>query len=154
VARLTPASLLAGAALAACTAGCETLYPQACDTSAADNPSIVYTGGSVQNGVYFSSQEPQGGASTSPWSWELLSFPGGAHYSLAHGLGVTPDWALPYLSFDEYGNANGGAIGAAAGNEVEILEMDDLFIKVANANCAPFYLLVVAGTGASQPSPP
>jgi hypothetical protein len=153
VARLRPAALVVTAALAACTAGCETLVPMACDTSAADNPSVYYTGGSVQDGLYFSSQEPAGDASTSPWSWELLWFPGGAHYTLLHGLGVTPT-VWPYISFAEYGNADGGAVAPAAGNEVEILGVDDLTIKVANANCADFYLLVVAGTGDVQPSPP
>ena len=114
-----------------------------------------YTGGSVKDGVYFSAQEPQGGASTSPWGWELLWFPGGQRYALVHGLGATPRWVQAFLSFDEYGTADGGAVAQSAGNEVEILGVDAQTIQVQNANCADYYLLVVAGVGsAPPPSPP
>jgi hypothetical protein len=146
--------VLAAAALAAGSAGCETFGPHSCDTSLEANPAVYYTGGSVQDGVYFSSQEPAGAGTTSPWGWELLWFPGGARYSLAHGLGATPRWILSYLSFDMYGTADGGTIAQSAGNEVEILSVDDQTIQVQNTNCADYYLLVAAGVGAAQPSPP
>ncbi len=155
MARLTQAAVLAAAALAGCTAGCETFGPHSCDTSLEGNPAVRYTGGSVQDDVYFSSQEPAGGASTSPWSWELLSFPGGQRYDLVHGLGATPLQINAWLSFDEYGTADGGSVSPAAGNEVAVLSVDDEKIQVQNTNCADYYLLVVASVGpAPLPSPP
>jgi len=124
------------------SAGCETFGRQPCDTSAEGNPTVTYAGGTTADGVYM----------TSPWTGPLLSWPGGQHYQLDHSLGATPSWVHAYLSFEESGLdggvAGGGNVSLAAGNDVEILGMDDQSITVANDTCSAYWLLVVAGTGA------
>ena len=64
----------------AASAGCETFGPRTCDTSLAANPWVTFSGGETQGGVYMSS----------PWDGDLLSFPGGMHYALVHGLPSPP----------------------------------------------------------------
>lgn len=131
--RLAP--ILIAASVLAC--GCETFGPRTCDPSAGGNPSITYNGGTVQGGVYMSSA----------WDGELLYFPGGMHYTLVHGLGATPGWVQTYLSFHQYGTADSGALAQAAGNQVEIVQVDDQVIEVGNDSCVTYWLLVSAGVG-------
>jgi hypothetical protein len=134
------------------SAGCETFGKQPCDTSAQGNPTVTYTGGTTADGVYMSSS----------WSGPLLYWPGGQHYALVHGLGVTPSWIQAYVSFDEggvggtdggldggadAGVSGGGTLAPAAGNDAEIGGVDGTSIQIANDTCASYWLLVVAGTG-------
>jgi hypothetical protein len=128
---------------AAGSAGCETFGKQPCDTSVEGNPVVTYTGGTMANGVYM----------TSSWTGPFLYWPGGQHYKLDHGLGTTPSWIQAYLSFEESGVDGGvdagGSLAPAAGNDAEIVGVDDTAIYVANDTCSAFWLLVVAGTGAA-----
>jgi hypothetical protein len=138
---------------AAGSAGCETFGKQPCDTSAQGNPTVTYTGGTTANGVYMSSS----------WSGPLLYWPGGQHYSLVHGLGVTPSWIQAYVSFDEggvgadggvdAGVSGGGSLATATGNDAEIVGVDATSIQIANDTCAGYWLLVVAGAGPSGAAP-
>jgi hypothetical protein len=121
--------------IAAAAAGCETLAPHACDPSPADNPEQTFDGGAAINGVYMSS----------PWDGELLNFPGGMHYVLRHHLDGPPTWVQPYLSFDEFGTRDGGALGQAVGNQVEILGVDCETIEISNDSCVDYWLLLTAG---------
>lgn len=117
--------------------------PETCDRSEERNPAVLYTGGTTENGVYM----------TSAWDGELLYFPGGMHYKLEHDLGDVPRFFEAYLSFNRYGTRDGdGTIGLAAGNQVELLEADEKFLKLRNAECVDYWLLVVAGVQA-PPSP-
>ncbi len=131
-------------ALAFPVAGCETLSPVTCDTSVAGNPPAEYAGGAVSGGVYLSS----------PWDGPLLWLPGGAGYHLEHQLGVTPRWVSLWVSFSEDGAAGGGELARASANEAILLGVGPTTIAVQNAGCQDFWLLVGAGTGATQPSPP
>ena len=140
------------------------LGPEQCDRSVEGNPPVVYRGGESADGVYQSSA----------WGGEWLSFPGGMHYALEHGLGSAPLWVQPYLSFNEQGLGQGlsvddplgdggsspgsdtdtsapaGLVSPAAGDVVSILGVDERFIVLANKTCASYYLRVVAG---SAPAP-
>jgi hypothetical protein len=128
---------LVAALLLSASAGCETVTPSTCDISAAGNPTVRYTGGQIQDGVYM----------TSPWDRGLLLFPSGMHYSLVHGLGRTPSSVQSYLSFDGDGTADGGELAQAAGNQVGILGMDAQTIELSNDSCVEYWLLVTASAG-------
>jgi len=129
--------------LALGVAGCETFQPRTCDPSAGGNPSITYTGGTAQGGIYMSSS----------WDGELLYFPGGMHYSLVHGLGSTPSWVQSWLSFHQFGTSDGGSLAQASGNQVELVKVDADIVEVANDSCVDYWLLVTAGVGSTSPNP-
>ncbi len=143
-------------AVALALSGCETFSPaQTCDMSPQDNPPITYAGGVVRGGVYATSPRPQKGDEGAwPWSGPLLPFPFGTQYTIQHHLGHTPQWALPWVSFSADGAGGGSTIALAAGNEAQIESMDDMTIKIINTSCSDYSLLVVAGDGTDQPSPP
>jgi len=130
--------------LAVGSAGCETFGPNQCDDSIAANPLVVYTGGATQDGVYMSS----------PWTGPLLAFPGGQRYALVHDLPSEPAWILTYLSFDADGTADGGSLAQSTGNQAEVVGVDDLTVQIANDSCSSYYVLVVAGVGATPPGSP
>ena len=134
----------AALALAFALAGCETFQPNTCDTSVTGNPAVVYAGGKAQGGVYQSS--PPGG--------ELLAFPGGMLYALQHDLGAAPRWVSVWVSFEESGTADGGSVARASANEAVIRGVSDTTITVQNEGCQDYWLLVAAGTGATQPPDP
>lgn len=139
-----PARLAIAIALAAASTGCETFQPRICDRSEEGNPPVRYTGGAVTDGVYLSS----------PWDGELLYFPGGMRYDLVHDLGTAPTWIDGYLSFERYGTGDGGILGQATGNQFVIVKVDDTIVRVANDSCAPYWLLVTAGSGTQPATPP
>jgi hypothetical protein len=123
--------------------------PETCDRSIERNPPVKYTQGTIENGIYM----------TSSWEGEqqdgelgLLYFPGGMHYKLEHNLGEIPRFFAAYLSFDRYGTRDGGTIGLASGNQVELLSADATTMLVRNAECVDYWLIVVAGAGV-PPSP-
>jgi hypothetical protein len=132
--------IAAAGALTLGVAGCETFTPATCDRSPEGNPLVSYTDGKVIDGVY----------TTSSWDGELLYFPGGMHYSLVHKLPARPQWVTSYLSFDEHGTTDGGALAQATGNQVVIQGVDDNAIRLANDSCVDYWLLVSAG-GSAQP---
>jgi hypothetical protein len=140
------ARALAALALSALLLGCgPDAYnpgPETCDRSEERNPPVLYTDGSTEDGVYM----------TSDWDGELLYFPGGMHYKLVHGLGSVPRFFQAYLSFDRHGTQDGGTIGLAAGNQVELVRADDKTMVVRNAECVDYWLLLVAGSG-TPPAP-
>jgi hypothetical protein len=161
----TGGALLAAAILAVLTAGCETFTPSTCDTSRAGNPAQLFTGGTVEDGVYMSSS----------WDGPLLWFPGGMYYCLQHPLPAAPRWALSYIAFSETGAGGGDGLAQAAGNEALIVGMaygapdggadadggtdrcpsseGTMAIEVTNSSCSDTWLLVVAGSGAPSASP-
>ncbi|MEO7327549.1 MAG: hypothetical protein ABI193_03150 [Minicystis sp.] len=131
------------AALALSSMACDTAKVLACDRSAEDNPTILYTEGTAENGVYLSS----------PWKGDLLYFPGGMHYDLEHKLGQAPQWISSYLSFEERGTTT-GSLAQSTGNQVVILGVTDFGITLANDSCVDYWLLVSAGVGAqASPAP-
>lgn len=135
------AALASGALALGALAGCGpddyNPGPETCDRSEEHNPPIRYTQGTVENGVYM----------TSDWDGELLHFPGGMHYELVHHLGETPRYFQAYLSFDRYGVADEGTIAVAQGNQVELVRVNDQAMVVRNAECVDYWLLVVAAAG-------
>jgi hypothetical protein len=147
-----PYRLLVAAALALPAAGCETFSTQVCDKSITGNPAVTYSGGQVQGGVYQSSD----------WNHELLNFPGGMIYRMEHHLvddqqqPVTPRWVSLWVSLDRdgLGGDGGGVIARASGNEAVLLEVGPTTITVQNDGCQGYWLLVAAGTGPTQSTPP
>ncbi|MBK8259687.1 MAG: hypothetical protein IPK82_44395 [Polyangiaceae bacterium] len=111
--------------------------PETCDRSEERNPPVLYTEGTVLNGVYM----------TSDWDGELLWFPGGMHYELEHKLGDVPRFYQAYLSFNRHGTEDEGTIAQAAGSQVELVRADTETMVVRNAECVDYWLLVVASTG-------
>jgi hypothetical protein len=145
---------LAALAAAMSVFGCNSL-PTTCDTDAKDNPPIAYRQGIVHEDVYM----------TSDWAGELLYFPGGIRYEIFHRLDAQPLWIDSYLSFSRWGTqgSEGGGgdddnafntLAQAAGNQVEIQDVDDQQITLFNDSCAEYWLLVVAGTAPkNHPAP-
>jgi hypothetical protein len=129
------AAIALAAALAA--AACDVVTsvgPQTCDLDEGENPPVTYRGGTVEGGVYMSS----------PWDRDLVYFPGGMQVRMEHGLGRTPRTWAAYLSFDPEGTALGGSLALAAGNQVELVDVDDVALTIRNATCADYYVVVTA----------
>jgi hypothetical protein len=125
--------------------GCTWIGPQPCDRSPGTNPPLVFEGGTVNDGVYM----------TSNWDGEWLFFPGGMRYNLVTNLGTVPSQLSAYLSFNEYGSlpGDGGAFAPAAGDQVQFLCEDSQHIFVANGECVEYWLLVTAQAGTDNSAP-
>ncbi|AKT35912.1 uncharacterized protein CMC5_000230 [Chondromyces crocatus] len=124
--------------------GCNVLSklgPGNCDRSIDANPAIGYSEGSVEAGVYMSATWDLDAPKRDQ---ELLFFPGGMRYEIQHKLGEMPRWWLAYLSFDRYG-ADTESIAIAAGNQVEVKDVNDRTITLVNASCSDYWLLLVVG---------
>jgi hypothetical protein len=133
----TRGAALVSVALLMGALGCDTVAsigPDICDRSETGNPPVRYTEGTVEGGIYRSSE----------WSGPLLYFPGGMRYSIEHRLGEVPRFWQFYLSFDELGTET-GVVALAAGNQAELRGIDDEALEVVNGSCAAYWLLVVAG---------
>jgi hypothetical protein len=126
--------------------GCDVITsvgPKSCDRSDKTNPPEDYVDGTAVNGVYQSS----------PWDKDLLYFPGGMQIRLFHKLGARPRTWQAYLAFDETG-VKSGRLAAAAGNQVELVDMGTDTLTVRNGSCADYWLLVTAEAGdANAPAP-
>jgi hypothetical protein len=121
-------------------AGCK---PTTCDRSAEGNPPIRYVEGSVENGVYMSSDWDGSDASDRDG---LLYFPGGMRYEIEHKLGEAPRWWQLYVSFVPDG-VKTGTLSQAAGNQAEVNDVSETTLTVVNGSCSDYWLLVVAGAG-------
>jgi hypothetical protein len=66
-------------------------------------------------------------------------FPAGRTLEFVHGLSRTPDFVIPYVSFD----AKPTSFSVAPGNEA-VLVLDSDVIRVRNDTCSDFYVRVVA----------
>ncbi|MEJ7730668.1 MAG: hypothetical protein WKG00_15805 [Polyangiaceae bacterium] len=116
--------------------------PSSCDRSLDGNPYQPYVDGTVDTHGVFRSELPTG---------ELLDFPGGAHWKIAHHLGEEPMWWTFYLSFERMGlEKEGGAYAQAAGNQAVLYDKDAANLFVVNDSCSDYFLRVVAGTDAPQ----
>ena len=113
---------------------------------------LEYTEGIVSaDGTMYESTQP--GA-------EMLHFPPGRVYHLAHGLGTDHLEISPYVSFVKQLVPEGDGsdpfapnhISAAAGNQAVIEGWNPDFIRIRNDTCAEFYLYVVARTSTSYSS--
>jgi hypothetical protein len=148
--RLGAAALIAGVggASAACSFFTD-LGPQTCDRSESGNPPVLYTEGTVVNGVYMSSD----------WGGEWLYFPGGMRYRIEHKLCTTPRSWSAITGFHRYGvngddgecegDPDGGCepIAPGAGNETEVHDVNAVDMTVVNATCSDMWLLVTATAG-------
>ena len=114
--------------------------PKSCDRTDKANPLVAYSDGNAQGGIYMSS----------PWDKELLFFPGGMRVRLEHKLGSVPRAWQAYIAFDESG-VKGGPLATAAGNQVELLGIDEQAITVKNGGCADYWLLVTAEVESAAP---
>lgn len=126
--------------------GCDevaTIGPDICDRSESGNPPVVYKEGTVEGGIYMSSE----------WTGPLLYFPGGMRYLIEHRLGQVPRFWQFYLSFDENGTTS-GVVSLAAGNQAELRCIDEFTIEVVNGSCADYWLLVAAGGSEETSSNP
>ena len=134
--RLAGGVLLLATALvrSACDAG--NGFPDICDRPATSEP-VDYRGGAVTDGVYRSSE----------WDGDLLHFPPGAYYRVHHQLGSVPLWIELYLSCERHGLAD-GSVAPAAGNQVELKQVDADSVTVLGGTCTEYWLLVVAGSAA------
>lgn len=122
-------------------AGCLTdIGPATCDRSAEGNPAVLYTEGTVENGVYM----------TSPSTGPLLYWPGGMRYRLPHKLGEVPRWWQAYLAFDERGTTS-ATLAPAAGDQVQLVSSDDDALVFVNGTCSEYWLLVAAGGSGTSP---
>ena len=133
---MRPWAIVTLAGLAAGSLGCDRLGigPEICDRSKENNVPQLYTQGTVEDGVYMSSD----------WDGELLYFPGGMRYRIEHKLGQRPRFTQLFLSFDRTGT-DAGVLSQSAGNQAEIRCVDDRAIIIANGSCVEYWLLVVAG---------
>lgn len=148
MARLTSHCLWSNVFVLACclvVSGCNAINAIGpnCDRSATTNPPVKYIEGTTEDGVYMSS----------PWAGELLWFPGGMRYEIVHGLGEVPRFVDLWLSFNQCGT-KAGTVALAAGNQAEVRTIDQDKLVIVNGSCVDYWLLVVAGTGASEPAPP
>jgi hypothetical protein len=145
--RFAIAALL-GLGLAALCTGCPNgnplgLGPTLCDRSIQGNPPVLYCGG----------QQLQGWYATNPWNSGWLSWKGGQHYRLVHGLRCTPSVIIPYFAFSENGvdlniddgGAEGGVTSNGAGDPFGIVEVNDTEIVIGNDSCVEYWIRVVAG---------
>lgn len=133
--------LVLGVVLGAAS-GCDVVTsvgPQSCDVERSENAPVTFKGGTVEDGIYMSS----------PWDQDLIYFPGGMQVRIEHGLGQVPRTWTAYLSFQKDGLRNGGSMAVAAGNQVELVEMNDVSMTFHNSTCADYYLLITAQTGAT-----
>jgi hypothetical protein len=130
---LRAAGVLALALSAVLAAGCG---PGTCDRSDQANPVTPYAEGTVEDGVYASSQ-PDG---------ELLFFPGGMRYAIEHKLGRTPRMWQIYLSFGRDGT-KADALAESSGNQAEVRCVDDETMIIVNGSCVDYWLLVTAFAG-------
>jgi hypothetical protein len=69
----------------------------------------------------------------------------------AQGQPVVAQWVTLSVSFSEDGAADAGGIARASANEAVILGVSLTTIRVQNQGCQEYWLLVAAGTGATQP---
>ncbi len=140
---------LAALALALPAAACETFSSHTCDTTVTANPPVTYSAGKAEGGVYQSSA----------WDGDLLWFPGGMIYRLEHHLTdaesqpEVPRWVSLWVSAAKGGVDAGGVVRATA-NEAVIVDVGPTTVSVQNQGCQDYWLLVTAGTGATQPPPP
>ena len=125
---------LGSVALAGCVTEISDLGPPTCERSIEENPPVLYTEGVVTDGVY----------ATSAADGELLHYPGGMHYELAHGLGRVPTTTQFLLSFDRYGTRDDGSLAEATGNQAEIVRVDAETLVVKNNSCVEYWLLAIA----------
>ncbi|WP_437635202.1 hypothetical protein [Sorangium sp. So ce854] len=126
------AAACAVGASAALAAGCAS---SRCDRTEDANPPIEFTEAVAEGDIYETSA-PDG---------ELLHFPGGMRYALKHHLGGRPRWWQVYLSFEPDGTRSGGTLAHAAGNQAEVICVDDQHLVVMNGSCSEYWLRVVAG---------
>jgi hypothetical protein len=132
---------LSAALVALLATGCESFAE--CDPSAEANPEQVFDGGYHTTCFYSSSVPPDGGSDYS--AGELLLFKGGTYYALNHHLPCVPWPVYAVVSFEEYGTRDDGdGVAPAAGNQAQILGVDETAIHVANGSCADYWLLVTA----------
>lgn len=135
-------NVLAVLLLGAVSQGCS----PACDTSDEANEPIVYTGGTVTNGIYESSSV----------HGPLLDFRGGRRYDLFHHLGFEPIVVQVYWSFRETGvgidaqTSDTGSLTLGSGNSAESQLINDQFVRVKNDSCVDFWARFVA-FGGSKP---
>ena len=132
--------------LAMAGSGCDVITsvgPGSCDQSDETNPITTYSDGTAQDGIYMSS----------PWDQNLVYFPGGSRLRFEHKLGSVPRAWQAYLAFAASG-VKSHPLALAAGNQVELVSMDDQAITVRNGGCADYWLLVTAELTAGPAAPP
>ena len=80
---------------------------------------------------------------SAPWDGPLDEFPGQSTVSFEHNLGVAPDLVSTYVAFEKTGTGTSD-VTENAGDQGEIVCVDENVILVRNGTCARFFIRVVA----------
>lgn len=142
---LQAAGLAGGAVVFTLACSCNSvagLGPSNCEVDVADVAPVHYAEGAVEGGIYMSSS----------WDGELLAFRAGEVLVIDHGLGATPRSIHVWVALaDHLGSGEGGSAGAplspAAGNQAELLDVNETSLTLHNATCTDYWLLVTADAG-------
>jgi hypothetical protein len=84
----------------------------------------------IVDGVYYSA----------PYGGPYQAFPGGRTIHFMHGLGKAPLAPVFWLAFSDGAAGDNPALAISAGNEAELVGLDDKEIAVKNDTCSAFYI--------------
>lgn len=112
--------------------GCDVITG-GCGDELEDEPPVTFSGGTTEGGIYQSS------------SWDAaawIDFPPGFTVRFEHGLAKEPRAWQAYVATAREGD--GSNLVLAAGNEVELVAIDDEAVTVRNTTCVDFFVVMVA----------
>ncbi|MFO0550855.1 MAG: hypothetical protein U0271_20870 [Polyangiaceae bacterium] len=131
--RRTAASALAALAVTPFVGSACDVLTGGCGDELRDEPPANYSAGTADGGLYQST-------SWEPEDW--LEFPPGLAIRFQHKLGTTPRSWQAYVATAREGD--GATLVLAAGNEVELEDIDEEAVTVRNATCVDFFIVLVA----------
>ena len=96
-----------------------------------DETTVEASSEQIADGIYYSA----------PYGGPYQAFPGGRTIHFMHGLGKVPLPPVFWLAFSSTATKdNNPALALSAGNEAELVGLDDKEIAVKNDTCSDFYL--------------
>lgn len=124
-------TLVGLSAVALLAPGCS---PSSCSRGE-DDATVDASPDHIVDGVYYSA----------PYGGPYQAFPGGRTIHFMHGLGKVP---LPPVFWLAFAASDNPVLAISAGNEAELVGLDDQEIAVKNDTCSAFYIWFYA-----QPQP-